>query len=295
MAYAGESNMYYQDSGEDASQNPPYVMGTGDASNLYAPVGYAAGGDPLYRGPDGKLYHNSTQFGNNRYIEVDGGTHIYDTLEAAKAYAQGVGTYAPPTPFGGGGQGGGTFDGGGGGISGGAILGGGILAPFTGQFQAPPPGATPFPYQKPPAFDYPDFQEPTGEELLTDKGVQFRLKLGRQALSNDRAARGLYRTGATAKGLEEYTQNYASNEFGNLFNRKEQTYAMNRGNALDKYNTNYGTQYVDPYNFGVQGNNTAYQRARDEFLTNYGIFKDNQDRPYDKLLGVSQLGLNAAN
>lgn len=39
----------------------------------------------------------------------------------------------------------------------------------------------------------------------------------------------------------------------------------------------------------------SYNRALNTFNTNYGIFKDNQDRPFGKLFDVTQLGYGAAN
>ncbi len=39
----------------------------------------------------------------------------------------------------------------------------------------------------------------------------------------------------------------------------------------------------------------AYSRAKQTFDSEYGIFKENQDRPFGKLFDVTQLGFNAAN
>lgn len=74
------------------------------------------------------------------------------------------------------------------------------------------------------------FQAPTEVTEQNDPGYQARLQMGQQALERSAAARGNLLTGGTAKALERYGQNYASNEYGNVYNR-----------ALNTYQTNYNT------------------------------------------------------
>ena len=45
-------------------------------------------------------------------------------------------------------------------------------------------------------------------------------------------------------------------------------------------------------NLGAQNQN--YNQALGTFGTNYGIFTDNQDRPFNKLFNLTQLGANSA-
>src|SRR5262245_787760 len=57
---------------------------------------------------------------------------------------------------------------------------------------------------------------PGGEkELQQSPGYQFRLGEGLKALQKSAASRGTLLTGGTAKGLERYAQDFASNEYGN--------------------------------------------------------------------------------
>lgn len=116
---------------------------------------------------------------------------------------------------------------------------GGLLTdPFPGTF-TPTPG-----YQAPaaPTFQGPTWKSPAafvGPDSLTeqnDPGYQFRLKQGLGALETAAGAKGMSRSGAQLKGLQDYAQNYASGEFQNVWNR-----------AADTYKTNYQTQYADPY------------------------------------------------
>ena len=68
----------------------------------------------------------------------------------------------------------------------------------------------------------------TGQDLYDDPGYQFRLDEGRKGIENSAAARGMQLSGANLKGLNRYSQDYASNEFGQARNRfmgdQDQTY-----------------------------------------------------------------------
>jgi len=72
------------------------------------------------------------------------------------------------------------------------------------------------------------FQAPTAATEQNDPGYQFRLQQGNQALQNSAAASGNLLTGGTAKAIQQYGQDYASNEYSNVYNR-----------ALGQYQQNY--------------------------------------------------------
>lgn len=50
-------------------------------------------------------------------------------------------------------------------------------------------------------------------------GYQFGLNQGTQAITGNAAATGLLNSGATAKALNTYGQNYANTQYGNYFNQ----------------------------------------------------------------------------
>lgn len=81
------------------------------------------------------------------------------------------------------------------------------------------------------------FSSPTAVTEQNDPGYQFRLNQGTQALQNSAAARGGLLTGGTAKSLADFSQNDASNEYQNVYNR-----------SLQNYNTNYNTFTNDQTN-----------------------------------------------
>src|SRR5690554_5571647 len=53
----------------------------------------------------------------------------------------------------------------------------------------------------------------------TDPGYLFRLSEGQKVLENSAAARGGLLSGQTGKALQQYGQNFASNEFSNIYDR----------------------------------------------------------------------------
>ena len=69
------------------------------------------------------------------------------------------------------------------------------------------------------------FTAPTDVTEANDPGYKFRLKQGQDALENSAAARGGLLSGNTAKALEDYTQNYASNEYSNVYGRAFNDYS----------------------------------------------------------------------
>jgi hypothetical protein len=94
---------------------------------------------------------------------------------------------------------------------------GSLLAPWTEQFQAP-----------------------TDVTEQNDPGFQFRLAEGTKALQRSAAAKGNLFTGGTGKALTRYGQDYASSEYGNVYNRAlgqfQQRYNIDQTNKANTYN-----------------------------------------------------------
>jgi hypothetical protein len=146
----------------------------------------------------------------------------------------GVWVNGSPHGGGGGGGGGGSDYGGGGGFnfSGGAGGGdwGGGDAP---SFDAPR-------WTAPPEFSYgKQFQSPDAQSLQADPSYQFRLDQGRKALEQSAAGKGVLRTGGTLKDLVNYGQNFATNEYSNVYNRKFNEYKFDYDKEADIYARNY--------------------------------------------------------
>lgn len=188
---------------------------------------------------------------------------------------------------------------------------GSLISPFTGTFTAPQqsglpstPTFTPPAYGKPAPFSYAAFKGPDAQSVLNDPGYQFRLGQGEQALQQSAAAKGTLNGGATQKAVLGYGQDYASNEFNNVWNRDLTEYNTNRQGAYNDYITNYQTQYLDPYKFAYQGaqdafapqmagyqteaawdqhaNDTSYANAWNQFLNAQNTYYGRQDADFDK-------------
>jgi hypothetical protein len=79
-------------------------------------------------------------------------------------------------------------------------------------------------------------------------------------------------TGGTYDALMRNAADISSAGYQHLYDRDLNTYQTNRGNAVQNYNTNYQTQYTDPYKY-------AYQGSLDAF--NSQIHNFDQGRSYD--------------
>lgn len=157
-----------------------------------------------------------------------------------------------------------------------------LQAPQYTPFQGPPvastPGFSPFGGQAPTPTPYGDFTAPDPLNFTQDPSYQFRLNEGVKALQHGAAARGTLLTGATAKALQNYGQEAASQEYGNAFNRAMGVYNTNRdtnqqnfGQQLGSFGANldaYTAQNNAALGFGrlgLEGQGQAYGQARDSY------------------------------
>lgn len=99
------------------------------------------------------------------------------------------------------------------------------------------------------------FTAPTELDEQNDPGYMARLKLGTDALQHSAAARGSVLTGGTAKALDQYSQDYASNEYGNVYNRALSAFQNN----YNVYNQNQTNQYNRLAALSGLGQQTASQ------------------------------------
>lgn len=154
------------------------------------------------------------------------------------------------------------------------------------------PGAPQFP-------NIPKFTQPTIDEAMADPGYQFTLQEGDKNLQNWAAARGTLNDSSTAKALIDYGQGAATTQYGNVWDR-----------AMNTYNTNTQTQYLDPFAAQYQNwmsgtvnptmaqyqNNTAnvmhlndaqWQDTWNAYLQQFRQFQDQRDSTFDKQFKVA--------
>lgn len=157
--------------------------------------------------------------------------------------------------------------------------GGSLVTPFGETYQTP----TPFSYA---AFNAPaPFTAPTLDNT-NDPGYAFRQQQGEQALQRGAAAGGGGFSGGTLKALTRYGQDYASNEYNNVYNRALTGYQTNFGDALNAYQTNFGNAY-NTYNTNVNDALNAYNMR-------FNVFNAGQGNQFNRLLALSGIGQNAA-
>ncbi len=104
-----------------------------------------------------------------------------------------------------------------------------------------------------------DFQRDfSANDFQADPGYQFRMQEGMKALQNSAAAKGSLNSGATMKALTKYGQDFASNEYTNVYNRfnADRDRRFNRlsslagtgqtaTNQMQTANSNFGNQMSD--------------------------------------------------
>lgn len=108
------------------------------------------------------------------------------------------------------------------------------------------------------------FTPPNNVTEQNDPGYQFRLNQGEQALQRSAAAQGNLLTGNTARDIQNYGQDYASNEYNNVYNRAlgqyQQNYNIfnnNQANAYNRLASLAGLGQVSANQLGQFGQNAA--------------------------------------
>ena len=142
------------------------------------------------------------------------------------------------------------------------------------------PIADPGTYTPGEAYNAPDymapapFAAPTVAEMGQDPGYQFRLTEGQKALERSGAARGVTNTGGNMKGLLDYGQRAASQEYGNVYDRSLNTYNTNAANAFQQYSTN--ALKNNAFNTETEG------RKSGAFGTNTNLYQQQQMNAYNQ-------------
>lgn len=93
----------------------------------------------------------------------------------------------------------------------------------------------------------------TNADFVKDPGYDFRLSEGNKAVENAARARGTYMSPMTVKELLRYGQDYASNEFGNAYNRD----MSNRTTKFNMLSGISGTGQTAANTVGTQGANAV--------------------------------------
>ena len=113
-----------------------------------------------------------------------------------------------------------------GGEGGGEDLG---FSPFSGpmSFRYNVPGA--------PRFRAPVFRAPSAAEALEEPGYKFGAEEGRRALEASASGRGTLRTGGTLKDIVAWGNRFATQHYGDVFNRALSTFDRLYQGSRDEY------------------------------------------------------------
>lgn len=154
------------------------------------------------------------------------------------------------------------------------------------------PGPAPT-FRPPPDFVPPEFNIGNWQ---ADPGYQFRMQQGTDALQQSAAARGLLQTGGTLRDLINYGQNFASQEYGNVFQRNLDTYDRGYRASLDAYNARYKRsqdQYQSRYDPWLARGNWGNTDALAQFNQQYNIWNTLVQAEIAKHLQMNNLVLGA--
>lgn len=124
------------------------------------------------------------------------------------------------------------------------------------------------------------FTAPTEADMKMDPGYQFRVNEARRQLEASAAAKGTLLTGGTMDAMGRLAQDYASQEYGNVYNRRQ-------GEFQDEFN-----MFNTGRNFDAGQNTDKYGRALQTFGTNYGLFGN--ERQNAQMLDESDYGRAAS-
>lgn len=108
------------------------------------------------------------------------------------------------------------------------------------------------------------FTAPTALTEANDPGFRARLNLGSEALTNSAAARGGLLSTGTARDLDVFAQNFASNEYSNVFSRSLSEFQTafnvfnaNQTNTFNRLASAAGIGQTSTTALGSQGNQAA--------------------------------------
>ena len=122
-------------------------------------------------------------------------------------------------------------------------------------------------WQDPAAFRFADFagpqdfQAPTAEDMRSDPGYQARMDAVKNAQMAGAAHSGVLRSGGYQKGLAKAIGDQASQEYGNIYNRRASEHDRNRQEAVSNYGINQGNTFQS-FNTNNANRLTGYQTRR---------------------------------
>ena len=118
-------------------------------------------------------------------------------------------------------------------------------------------------------------------------GYKFRLGEGLDAVNSGYAGSGLLQSGAALRGINEYGQNFASNEFGNYLNALGSQQAVGAGSAssLAGVGQNFAGTVIGSNNLNTQNQIGAQLGRQNPFANALGAFGGSAQSTIGSILG----------
>ena len=107
----------------------------------------------------------------------------------------------------------------------------------------------------------------TLEELQQTPGYQFRYDQGMDAVNNSAAAKGSLLSGRQLKAVDQYSQDFASTEYQNAWNRAQQAYQ----NAFSRDTTNKNNTFNRLQSMANNGQQAATQQGQWDYASGRDI------------------------
>ena len=138
-----------------------------------------------------------------------------------------------------------------------------------------------------------EFKAPTEADMKADPSYQARLNAGQKALGASKAAQGVLRTGGAAKAMAKYGQEYASNEYSQVYGRKSAEH--DRMSAEGKHA--YGTQRqnnAENWDRNVSNQRQGHQIRQQDWQGNASMEMEASRHGYDVAQGTYDRNLSLA-
>lgn len=101
------------------------------------------------------------------------------------------------------------------------------------------------------------FTPPTAAQAEQYPGYQFGLGQGEEALQNSAAAKGSAFSGNTQEALNNYAQNYAQQDYSNVYNQSFNTFETNQANTFNRLAALSGVGQQAATTLGTEGQAAA--------------------------------------
>ena len=121
-----------------------------------------------------------------------------------------------------------------------------------------------------PSYNPETFTAPTALEAAAEPGVRMMQTEAQRAIEQSAAARGTALGGNTMAALQDRSAGIASQAYGDVYNRAQNTYATNAQQAWQAYQARYAGNQADK-----------------------ATFYESQDRPYSRAANNAQMGYGA--